>query len=116
MPIPALVEFARALRTAGVAADAHRVQALLGAVDALGLDGVYWAGRLTLCAEPDDLPIYDAVFATHFTNRRPSKASRLPTQSSAAVTKRTEAWRAPGACVTARLSYRRSPESQPGSL
>ena len=34
-----------------------RVQAMLGAVDALGVrPSVYWAGRLTLCAEPDDLP------------------------------------------------------------
>ena len=32
----------------------------------LGADtpsGVYWSGRLTLCAEPDDLPRYDAAFA-----------------------------------------------------
>lgn len=68
-----LVAFARALRAAGVDADPHRVQAMVGAVDVLGgarPTALYWAGRLTLCAQPDDLPVYDAVFARHFGRRR----------------------------------------------
>jgi len=70
MATAALIGFARRLRADGVNADAHRVQAMLAAVDALGVDQVYWAGRLTLCAEPDDLPIYDAAFAEYFGGKR----------------------------------------------
>lgn len=78
MTVAALVGFARALRDAGVVADAHRVPAMLAAVDLLGVDEVYWAGRLTLCAEPDDLPIYDRVFRTYFGGKAP-KQQKLPT-------------------------------------
>jgi uncharacterized protein with von Willebrand factor type A (vWA) domain len=80
MATAALVGFAHRLRVAGVAADAHRVQAMLAAVEALGVDQIYWAGRLTLCAEPDDIPIYDAAFAEYFGGRRAQK--RLPTTPS----------------------------------
>jgi hypothetical protein len=69
-----LVGFARTLRRAGVAAGAQRVQAMLAAIDALGVtrpEGAYWAGRLTLCGEPDDLPVYDAAFAAYFGGRAP---------------------------------------------
>jgi uncharacterized protein with von Willebrand factor type A (vWA) domain len=62
----ALVGFARTLRHAGIAATPDRVQAMVTAVDALGVEGVYWAGRLTLCGQPDDLPVYDAAFAAYF--------------------------------------------------
>jgi uncharacterized protein with von Willebrand factor type A (vWA) domain len=73
-----LVGFARALRDAGVPADAHRVPAMLSAVDLLGLDDLYWAGRLTLCAEPDDLAIYDRVFAAYFGRNPASRGQSLP--------------------------------------
>jgi uncharacterized protein with von Willebrand factor type A (vWA) domain len=66
-----LTGFARRLRHAGVAATPERVQAMLRAVDALGVTSVYWAGRLTLCAEPDDLPTYDAAFAAYFHGAKP---------------------------------------------
>ena len=78
MTVAALVGFARALRDAGVGADAHRVPAMLAAVDLLGVDEVYWAGRLTLCAEPDDLPVYDRVFDAYFT-KGTRKRQPLPT-------------------------------------
>ncbi|MEU4574137.1 VWA domain-containing protein [Nonomuraea sp. NPDC023979] len=61
--------FARTLRAAGVAADQERAQAMLRALDHLDLTSpgdVYWAGRLTLCAGPDDLPRYDRCFAAFF--------------------------------------------------
>ena len=77
MTVAVLVGFARALRDAGVVADAHRVPAMLAAVDLLGVDEVYWAGRLTLCAEPDDLPIYDRVFRAYF--GKATKQQKLPT-------------------------------------
>ena len=38
MATAALIGFARRLRADGVNADAHRVQAMLAAVDALGVD------------------------------------------------------------------------------
>jgi uncharacterized protein with von Willebrand factor type A (vWA) domain len=65
----ALLGFARALRAAGVGASAERVHAFLRAVDALrpGVrDDVYWAGRLTLCGDRDDLERYERVFAAYF--------------------------------------------------
>ena len=66
--------FARALRAAGVAADATRLAGALDAlthVDVLDADAVYWAGRVTLCGEPDDLPRYDTVFDAWFRGRMP---------------------------------------------
>ncbi|MBB4932705.1 hypothetical protein F4561_003525 [Lipingzhangella halophila] len=66
-----LVGFARTLRSAGVDATPDRVQAMLRAAGALGVadrESAYWAGRLTLCGEPDDIPTYDAAFAAYFTD------------------------------------------------
>jgi uncharacterized protein len=64
-----VVGFARTLRAAGVDASPDRVHAFLDALDELGAAStteVYWAGRLTLCADPDDLDRYDRVFAAFF--------------------------------------------------
>ena len=64
-----VVAFARTLRAAGVPATPQQVQAAVEAVgrlDPLDRDQVYWAGRLTLCSGPDDLPRYDAAFAAYF--------------------------------------------------
>ena len=43
----------------------HRVvdQTAVAALDPVRRDDVYWAGRVTLCAGPEDLRRYDAVFA-----------------------------------------------------
>ncbi|RAY13027.1 hypothetical protein DPM19_21200 [Actinomadura craniellae] len=77
-----LVGFGRALRDAGVGADPARLRATaaaLGHLDVLDPADVYWAGRLTLCAGPDDLPRYDRCFAEYFGGRppgRPGSASR----------------------------------------
>ena len=79
--IEVLVGFAATLRHAGVAATRDRVPALLAAAAELGAGdpaGVYWAGRLTLCSEPDDLPIYDAAFAAYFGGTRPAAPRGLP--------------------------------------
>ncbi|SEG84013.1 hypothetical protein SAMN05444920_105299 [Nonomuraea solani] len=65
--------FARTLRAAGVAADHERTQNLLkalGHLDVTDPGEVYWAGRLTLCATPDDLPRYDRCFAAYFGGRK----------------------------------------------
>lgn len=82
-----LVGFARTLRHAGVEAVGDRVQAMLAAVDALDVtrpEDAYWAGRLTLCGEPDDLPVYDAAFAAYFGGRTAVRApAPLPARSRA---------------------------------
>ncbi|MDL2081812.1 VWA domain-containing protein [Streptomyces sp. GXMU-J15] len=81
----ALLGFARALRAAGVEAGSERVHAFLSAVDVLGPErraDVYWAGRLTLCGERDDLERYDRVFGAFFDGaaappRRPAPVRRV---------------------------------------
>ncbi|MFD9893115.1 VWA domain-containing protein [Amycolatopsis sp. NPDC059027] len=68
-PVPGLAGFAAALREAGVACDARRVQAYLTAVSQIDVAEpaqLYWAGRLTLCSDPDDLPRYEEAFARWF--------------------------------------------------
>jgi uncharacterized protein with von Willebrand factor type A (vWA) domain len=93
-PLPGLVGFAAALREAGLPADAHRVQAYLGAVgevDVADPGQLYWAGRLTMCAEPDDVPRYDEAFAAWFTatpprRRRPAAPPRPRQATMAALT------------------------------
>ncbi|MEV4171379.1 VWA domain-containing protein [Nonomuraea sp. NPDC049709] len=74
--------FARTLRAAGVAADHERTQNLLRALDHLDVTDsgeVYWAGRLTLCATPDDLPRYDRCFAAYFAGQRATPARTATT-------------------------------------
>jgi uncharacterized protein len=63
------VGFVRTLRAAGLDASHARLTAFLTALGTLGASdrvAVYWAGRLTLCADPDDLERYDRVFAAYF--------------------------------------------------
>jgi uncharacterized protein with von Willebrand factor type A (vWA) domain len=72
--VDVVLGFARTLRHAGVPAGPDRVQALLGALghlDVLDPGQVYWAGRLTLCGDPEDLDRYDAAFALYFGRRQP---------------------------------------------
>lgn len=63
--VASLVAFTRKLAAAGVAVSTDRTATFLAAVRELGTSGlaVYWAGRLTLLAGPDDFPAYDTVFA-----------------------------------------------------
>ncbi|WP_433873570.1 vWA domain-containing protein [Saccharopolyspora sp. CA-218241] len=52
-----------------MACDPARVQAFLAAAEHVELadrSALYWAGRVTLCADPDDVPRYDAAFALWF--------------------------------------------------
>ncbi|MBB4685380.1 vWA domain-containing protein [Amycolatopsis jiangsuensis] len=85
-PLAGFAGFAAALREAGVACDARRVQAYLAAVGEVDLAAptqVYWAGRLTLCSDPDDLPRYEEAFARWF-----AADDRLPKQAGAPAPKR----------------------------
>src|SRR3954470_10083879 len=80
-PVVTMTGFARALRANGVAADPSRLAAAVGAlhhVDPLDAEQVYWTGRVTLCAEPDDLPRYDAVFDAWFRGRLPGLPGPTP--------------------------------------
>ena len=83
--------FARALRTAGVPANRTRLAtsiAALAEIDPLDVDEVYWATRLTLCSEPDDLPRFDAAFGQWFRGSAPALpalALRPPTAGLAQV-------------------------------
>lgn len=81
--VDVLVGFGRTLRHAGVPASPDRVQAMLNALAHLNpLDPaqVYWAGRVTLCADPDDLQRYDAAFALYFggSTDRPGRTTSSP--------------------------------------
>ncbi len=74
-PVEIVLGFARTLRHAGVPATPDRVQAMiaaLGHLDVLDAGHVYWAGRVTLCAEPADLDRYDVAFVAYFGDRRPA--------------------------------------------
>lgn len=73
-PLVGLLGFVRVLRAAGVAADASRGRAFLAAVAELDESSpaqTYWAGRLTLCSQADDLPRYDAAFSAWFAGAMP---------------------------------------------
>jgi uncharacterized protein len=76
--VDSVLGLARTLRAAGVAASPDRVEAMLaalGALDVLDPTDVYWSGRLTLCAGPDDLDRYDAAFAAWFGGEIPRPVS-----------------------------------------
>lgn len=75
--VTGLVGFARSLRYSGMACGPDRVQAFLAATGHTGLaerSAVYWAGRLTLCSDPEDLARYDAAFTAWFDSGVPSAA------------------------------------------
>ncbi|WP_344868817.1 vWA domain-containing protein [Amycolatopsis ultiminotia] len=88
-PLVGFAGFAAALREAGVACDARRVQAYLAAVGEVDLaqpTQVYWAGRLTLCSDPDDLPRYEEAFARWFSvDDRPGTPSGAPVHKRARI-------------------------------
>ncbi|MBW0117934.1 vWA domain-containing protein [Pseudonocardia abyssalis] len=79
-PIEGLVGFTVVLRSAGLAVTTDRVAAFLSALDALDVTSrtqTYWAGRLTLCSDPDDLPRYDRAFEDWFTPPRGGGRTRI---------------------------------------
>jgi uncharacterized protein len=57
-----LVAFARALRDEGLAVGPGRTVDFCRAAAALPAEELYWAGRLTLVARPEEIPVYDRVF------------------------------------------------------
>jgi uncharacterized protein with von Willebrand factor type A (vWA) domain len=82
-PVPGLVGFAAALRHAGLAVTTDRVAAFLTALDELDVTSkpqTYWAGRLTLCADPDDIGRYDAAFDAWFEPTRRGQRTTVQDQ------------------------------------
>jgi uncharacterized protein with von Willebrand factor type A (vWA) domain len=68
-PFPGLVGFTAALRAAGLPMTTDRVAAFTEALAALDVTSrvqTYWAGRVTLCGDPDDIRTYDAAFDAWF--------------------------------------------------
>ncbi|HUZ24751.1 MAG TPA: VWA domain-containing protein [Streptosporangiaceae bacterium] len=64
-----LVGFSRELRSAGVAVGSGDVLtycAAMAPLDPTDLLDLYWAGRTTLIAKRDDIPVYDEVFRRFF--------------------------------------------------
>ena len=75
------VSFAHALRAGGLPVTADRTQAFLTAVAHAGAGdrvGVYWAGRATMCASPDDLATYDRLFDAWFSLGAKPRAPQRP--------------------------------------
>jgi uncharacterized protein with von Willebrand factor type A (vWA) domain len=72
-PVATVVGFAHALRDAGLPVTTDRIHHMIGALGRLDVtrSGFYWAGRLTLCAGPDDIRRFDAAFAAYFGTGRP---------------------------------------------
>ena len=82
-----LVGFARTLAAAGLSVGPSRTASFLAAAAKLDVTrprDVYWAGRLTLTSEPDDIGVYDAVFEAYFGNRA-AATRRVPQRQTIAV-------------------------------
>jgi uncharacterized protein len=88
--LPALAGFARVLRAAGLPITPDRTAGYLRAVAEVGAGdraGVYWAGRSTLCGDPDHLRRYDLAFAEWFGGAvvRPQHRSARPPAEAATM-------------------------------
>ena len=67
------VAFAVLLRRAGLPVPVGTVTAFAEALGAVGLEsrnGVYWAGRAVMVRRPEDIAVYDGVFAMFWLGRR----------------------------------------------
>jgi uncharacterized protein len=61
-----LTRFGRALRDEGLPVGTGRIAGFCRAAALLAPDDLYWAGRATLVPRPQDIPVYDRVFAAFF--------------------------------------------------
>ena len=61
-----LTRFGRELRDAGLRVGPGRTADFARAAALLGPGDLYWAGRATLVSGPQDIPVYDEVFARFF--------------------------------------------------
>ena len=84
--VETLVTFARELRDAGVtvgSGDVVAYTASLAVLDPTDLLDLYWAGRTTLVARLDDIPVYDRVFRRFFLDDEEDEAKPFSLQSRA---------------------------------
>ena len=58
--------FVWALRNAGLVVPLHSAIQYVGALDAVGFERGYWAGRATLIHRPEDVELYDRVFVAYW--------------------------------------------------
>jgi uncharacterized protein with von Willebrand factor type A (vWA) domain len=68
-PTRSIVGFCRTLRREGLSVPVPDVATYVRALGVLGVartDDVYWAGRAVLLRRPEDVEIFDRVFAEHF--------------------------------------------------
>jgi hypothetical protein len=65
-PLADLTGLGRALRDAGLPVGTDRIAELCRAAALLEPTDLYWAGRATVVARPQDIPVYDRVFAEFF--------------------------------------------------
>jgi uncharacterized protein len=72
-PVEKLVRFGRALRAAGLPVGPDRVASFSRAAAFLPPGELYWAGRATLLSRPEQIGIYDALFAAFFGPPRPGQ-------------------------------------------
>jgi uncharacterized protein with von Willebrand factor type A (vWA) domain len=61
-----LTRFGRALRDEGLAVGTGRIAGFCRAAALLAPEDLYWAGRATLVAQPQDVEVYNRVFAAFF--------------------------------------------------
>jgi len=72
-PVETLVRFGRALRAAGLPVGPDRVASFSRAAALLPPGELYWAGRATLLSRPEQIEVYDALFAHFFGPPTPSQ-------------------------------------------
>jgi uncharacterized protein len=67
--MPRLVDFARALRAAGLtvgSGDIVTYVRVMSTLDPADIEDLYWGGRTALVTRRDDIPVYDRVFREFF--------------------------------------------------
>lgn len=77
--VASLVGLPRTMTDAGVPVGPDRTLAFMAAVERLDVtnrDDVYWAGRLTLCTDPDEIAVWDLVHDEYLRGTRPGGPRR----------------------------------------
>ncbi len=80
----AAASFGRALRAEGLPVGTGRIAAFCRAAALLSPEDLYWAGRATLVARRDQIPVYDRVFQAFFGGEVP--AAEAPRRAGVVVT------------------------------
>jgi uncharacterized protein len=76
--VGSLTVFGRALRAEGLGVGTGRIAEFCRAAALLGPADLYWAGRATLVARPEEIPVYDRVFAAYFGARDRKQKQGVP--------------------------------------